>query len=439
MSELISRVLGLAIPVLGLVALVLHMGAVGLLHALRTYSRSRLEDYCRQRGHASRADAIAHDDESTERAAEALSTLTGLALAALLGAASDGFPAGYRADVMIAAALAGVAVGHVAAAVVGRVHAESVLERLWPLSGLLRLTMYPLTALHRSIERLAYRRSRGTNGTPRPASVEVEVPSTEASDQTELEAELPTGIRRMLQRLIELTRQDVSRLMVPASQIQMLPADVSGPAAARAFADSGYSRIPLYGESRDDIVGILYAKDLLARLVEDGDPTAINPRKLARPAIRVPETKNAAALLDELRSGSVQLALVIDEYGVLVGLISMEDLLEAFVGPIQDEHDEPPPPDPVVALGGSRYEVDASLTLDELNERLGLRLPTDEDYTTLGGLVLTELGHLPQPGEMVQHEGVEFTVLSVQGRALRRMLVRLCPQARDPAAPVSGT
>jgi CBS domain containing-hemolysin-like protein len=429
------HVLNVAIPLLGLVALLLHMAGVGLLHALRTYSRSRLEELCRRRGRAGRADAIAHADERTERAAEALATLTGLILAALLGAAADEFSSALRAEVLISVSLVAVAVGHVAAAVIGRVHAEAVLDRAWPLAGALRVAMAPLTGLHRAIERLAYRSSRPQ----RPASVEVEVPSTEADDESRLEADLPESTRRMLARLIELTRMDVGRLMVPAAEMQMLPASVSGPDAARAFAESGYSRIPLYGESRDDIVGILYAKDLLARLVEAGDPAAIVPRKLAREALRVPETKNAAELLDELRARSVQMAIVFDEYGVVVGLISLEDLLEAFVGPIQDEHDEPPPPDPVVTLGGSSYDVDAALPLDELNERLGLRLPTDEDYTTLGGLVLNELGHVPQPGETFRREGVEFTVLSVQGRAIRRLLLRLLPTAPDPAAPVPGS
>jgi CBS domain containing-hemolysin-like protein len=434
------RLLGVAIPVLGLLTLALHMAGVALRHALRTYSRSRLEELCLRRGHEERADAIAHADEPTERAAEALATLTGLVLAALLGAAADELGSALRAEVLIGVSLLVVAVGHIAAAVVGRVHAESVVDRAWPLAGALRLAMSPLTDLHRAIERLAYRRSRRGAGLARPASVEVEVLSlsTAADDETALDAELPDAIRDMLARLIELTRLDAARLMVPAAQMQMLPANVSGPVAARAFAESGYSRIPLYGVSRDDIVGILYAKDLLARLVEAGDPASIVPRKLAREALRVPETKNAAELLDELRARSVQMAIVFDEYGGVVGLISLEDLLESFIGPIQDEHDEPPPPDPVVTLGGSSYDVDAALPLDELNERLGLRLPTDEDYSTLGGLVLHALGHLPQPGETLRRDGVEFTVLSVQGRAVRRLLVRFLPATPDPAASVGG-
>lgn len=438
MAGVISHVLGLAIPLLGLLTLGLHMAGVGVLHALRTYSRSRLERLCEARGHPRRAEAVARHGDPTERAAEALSTLAGLGFAALLGAAVESSTLGPYVEWMILGAVGLMAVGHVTAAVVGRVHAERVLDRFWPLAGLLRLAMAPVTTLHGAIERLAYRSSSGGQNAPRPASVEVEIPQPEGEDPAELLPELPAGTRQMLQRLVALTRMDVDRLMVPASQIQMLPESIGGPAAARAFADSGYSRVPLYGESRDDIVGVLYAKDLLARLVEVSDPASIVPRELARKAISVPETKNAAALLDEMRSGSTQIAMVVNEFGVLVGMVSLEDLLEAFVGPIQDEHDKPPPPERVVTLGGSEYDVDASLPIDELNERLGLRLPTDQDYTTLGGLVLTKVGHLPQTGETIQHEGVELTVLSVQGRAIRRLLVRICPRTRDPAAPVSG-
>jgi CBS domain containing-hemolysin-like protein len=125
----------------------------------------------------------------------------------------------------------------------------------------------------------------------------------------------------------------------------------------------------------------------------------------------------------------VQLAIVLDEYGGVAGLISFEDLVEHITGPIDDEHDEPDGEDPIAPLGGSRYEVDAAVPLEELNERLGLRLPTDEDYSTVGGFVFTTLGHLPEPGETFRREGVEFTVESVEARTIRRLRLDLNPAA----------
>jgi CBS domain containing-hemolysin-like protein len=414
---------------LGLLALALHMGAVCLAHALRSYSRSLLEDRCARRGHPGRADAVARDDELTERSADGLATLTGLLLAGLLGSATDLFDSTLTADLVIVIALVLAAAGHVAAAVIGRVHAEAVIDRAWPLTGTLRLAMRPLTGLHRFIETAAYRRSKRGLGSPRPASVEVEIPSADVTEEQELEAELPDAIREMLARVVELTRMDVARLMTPASTMLALPATVAASAAARAFVDSGFSRIPLFGESRDDIVGILYAKDLFAAMVQAGDAGDVLPRKLARPPLFVPETKNAAELLQEFQQRRVQMAIVLDEYGGVAGLISFEDLVEHVTGPIEDEHDQPAGPADIVPLGGSRYEVDASVPLEVLNERLDLNLPTDEEFSTLGGLVFHELGHLPEPGATFRREGVEFTVLSLEGRTIRRLRLDLNPTA----------
>ena len=121
-----------------------------------------------------------------------------------------------------------------------------------------------------------------------------------------------------------------------------------------------------------------------------------------RPAYFVPETKNAFELLEELRTERRQIAIVLDEYGGVAGLVTLEDLLEELVGAIDDEHDIPTPADPVRQLGGSRYEVDATLPIESLNERLGLHLPTDGDYLTVGGLAFHVLGRVPEPGESFQ-------------------------------------
>ncbi|MCA1685239.1 MAG: hemolysin family protein [Planctomycetia bacterium] len=234
----------------------------------------------------------------------------------------------------------------------------------------------------------------------------------------------------MLQHAVALTRRDVSELMTPRSQITTLPSSVSARSAAQVFRESGKSRVPLYGETRDDIVGILYAKDLFPRMTDVGDPDAVViPRKLVRPAYCVPETKNAYDLLEEFRAKRTQIAIVLDEYGGVAGLITLEDLVEELVGAIDDEHDVPTPGDPVVPLGGSRYEVDAALDLETLNERLNLRLPTDGDFQTLGGFAFHELGHLPEPGATFRYGGMEFQVVEVADHSIRRVRIDLQPAA----------
>jgi CBS domain containing-hemolysin-like protein len=216
--------------------------------------------------------------------------------------------------------------------------------------------------------------------------------------------------------------------MTPRSAIVMLPGSVSAGTAARTFRQSGLSRIPLFGENRDDIIGILYAKDLFPRMTEFHDREETLPRSLLRPAHFVPETKNAYELLEEFRAQRTQIAIVLDEYGNVAGLITLEDLLEALVGAIDDEHDVPSLADPLVALDSSRFEVDATVELEELNERLTLRLPTDGDFLTVGGLAFHALGRVPEPGATFRSSDVEFTVLEVVDHAIRRVRLEIHPR-----------
>jgi CBS domain containing-hemolysin-like protein len=411
---------------LGLALFALHVAVVALARSLRTYSRSRLEELCEARRVAPCADEITREDEAVERAAEAMAVLTGLFLVALLVVLVDRAVPGLGPEVVIGIAVLVAAVGYLLAGIIGRVYPEPYLVAAWPFARLVRTVMLPFTAVTRGIEAFAYRRSGLADAPPRPQSVEIEIHSTDP-EEDDLENELPESARDMMERVIEMGRRHAYELMTPRSAMLTLPAAVSPAQAARAFIDSGYSRIPLFGETRDDIVGVLYAKDLFAAFNTSPGPAVI-PRKLAREPIYIPETKNAAELLDELRSRRVQLAIVLDEYGGVAGLITLEDLLEELVGEIDDEHDQPGPADPVVPLGDDSYEVDASIPLEDLNERLHLRLPTDEDYATLGGLAFTTLGHLPEPGATFEREGVAFTVLHVEGRSIRRLRLDL---ARD--------
>jgi CBS domain containing-hemolysin-like protein len=417
---------------LGLPMLVLHLLSVTLTKALRSYSRSRLELVCSRHGHPGRADEVAHHDERTERAAEVLAVISGLTLAALLGVLVDRLAPQLAEEAVVGIALLVGAVGYVLAGVAGRVFAERVLDALWPVALPLRAVTGPLTVGVRQVENLIGRLAEPPDVPPRPASVEVEIPA-DADNPEGDEPDLPESTRELLQHAYALTRRDVSELMTPASSIVTLPSTVAPRAAARVFCESGRSRLPLYGENRDDIVGILYAKDLFPRMTEADDPDAIVPRSLVRPAYCVPETKNAYDLLEEFRAKRTQIAIVLDEYGGVAGLVTLEDLLEELVGAIDDEHDVPTPDDPIIPLGGSRYEVDAGVTVEQINERLGLRLPTDEDFSTVGGFAFHALGHLPEPGAAFRHGGAEFQVVEVFDHSIKRVRIDL-----QPAQAVSG-
>ncbi|HEV3122448.1 MAG TPA: hemolysin family protein [Isosphaeraceae bacterium] len=413
---------------LGLPLLALHIISVALAKALRTYSRSRLEEICQRRGRPERAAAIALKDEYTERSAEALAVLTGLGLAALLGMVAGKVAPRLAVESVVGIALLLGALGHVAAGVIGRVHAEALLETLWPLASILRTLLTPLTTASRMVEAAAYHLARRSLSAPRPASVEVEIHSVPGEDPVRAqEAEIPDSTRSVLERVIELTRRDVAEMMTPWASVLALPASASLQVAAEAFRESGHSRIPLYGEHRDDIVGFLHVKDLFKTLVDPVQPIA-DIRQLARPVDFVPETKHAHELLEEFRIRRTHIAIVLDEYGAVSGMVTLEDLLEQIVGPIHDEHDLPPPSDPIVSLGNGLFEVDAAVPPEQLNERLGLHLPTDGDFQTVGGFAFNALGHLPEPGASFRHDGVDFTVMEVSENSIRRLMLNLQPE-----------
>jgi CBS domain containing-hemolysin-like protein len=413
---------------LGALLLGVHLVSVALLQALRSYSRSRLEERCESLGRPQRADDVAHQGEATDDAAEALAVITGLALAVLLAAVAPG--AGLLATPLpfIAAAVFVGMIAYFLAGAIGHVHAETVIDRLWPAAGLLRVVTRPFALARRLSEEAVALLARPGGGTPRPASVEVELPDDGESTAV-VEAELPESVRALIQQAVELTQRNVLELMLPRSAMVTLRASVSAGTAARTFRETGLSRIPLFGENRDDIIGILYAKDLFPRMTEPDAGDEISPRSLVRPAYCVPETKNAYELLEDLRSRRTQIAIVLDEYGNVAGLITFEDLLEALVGTIDDEHDVPSLADPLTPLGGTRFEVDATLELEQLNERLALRLPTDGDFLTVGGLAFHALGRVPEPGATFRFSEVEFTVLEVVDHAIRRVRLELQPRA----------
>lgn len=421
---MLGLILALAVPLL-----LLHLGAVGLSRALRVYSPSLLQDLCRKRSRAARAEMIAETDDATARAADVAATLTGLVLAGLLGVATPLIPGGGRA-LLLGGSLVGLAVARILADVAAHAGAESILDKSWPAANVLRRSLSPVNGLLRSVEARAYNRSHLDRPGPRPPSVELELPPSASDPESpETEPDLPPGIRSLLGRALTLANRAVDQAMTPRSAILALPATLRPEEAARSFIDSGFSRIPLYGQNRDDIVGILHAKDLFARMVDAPEAHNLDLRKLARAPLFVPETKNAAELLDEMRGRQAQMAVVLDEYGGVAGLITIEDLLEELVGEIHDEYDIPEPTEAVVSVGGSHFEVDAALPIEELNERLGLHLPTDDDFSTVGGLAFSTLGHLPEPGATFARDGVGFTVLEVEGHSIRRLRIELQPAA----------
>jgi CBS domain containing-hemolysin-like protein len=237
---------------------------------------------------------------------------------------------------------------------------------------------------------------------------------------------------QMINAVIELGERRVHEVMVPRVAIASLASDATLEQAIDLVIEVGHSRIPIYHDTIDEIVGILYAKDLLPYLKPDADPRP-PLRKLLRPPVLVPESMTVDDLLHEFQRRKVHLAIVLDEYGGTAGLVTIEDLLEEIVGEIQDEYDVEEPI--VVRLSDHEARVDGRADVDELLELfdLDLKLEDAEEYDTVGGLIYHRVGGVPSPGDMIEVDGLRLTVETTDGRRVGKVLVtRQVEKMRSP-------
>lgn len=242
----------------------------------------------------------------------------------------------------------------------------------------------------------------------------------EAVSEGELLGAVDEEQKEMIRSVFEFHETTVGEIMTPRTDIVAIPAHASFEQARETIVTAGHSRVPVYENSLDHIVGVLYAKDLLRlRPDEPFDVTAI-----MRSAPYVPETKTLDALLQEFRSSKVQIAIVLDEYGGTAGLATIEDILEEIVGEIDDEYDQRAPP-AILRIDDDTLELDARVHVSELNRELGLSLPEDRDYDTVGGFLFSAMGKIPARGEEYTCDNLHFCVLDAEPRRINRIRVRV--------------
>ena len=218
---------------------------------------------------------------------------------------------------------------------------------------------------------------------------------------------------------LEVAEMTVSDVMVPRSQMDVIEIDDAPAEVIAEMVETRHSRYPVIGENRDEVVGILLAKDLLAYLV---NPDAFSLKAVARPPIFVPETKRLNVLLREFRSQRNHMAIVIDEHGSVAGLVTLEDVLEQIVGEIIDEYDYDEEADNIVAETATKWRVKASTEIDAFNEKFGTTF-SDDESGTVGGLLMQEFARVPHRGESITLGGFKFTVLRADGRRVWLMTV----------------
>ena len=222
----------------------------------------------------------------------------------------------------------------------------------------------------------------------------------------------------MIEGVLQVSETQVRDVMIPRSQMDVIDISKTPDEFIPFVIETAHSRFPVIDEDKNDIIGILLAKDLLRYYAGE----AFNVRDMLRPAVFIPESKRLNVLLKEFRSNRNHIAIVVDEYGGVAGMITIEDVLEQIVGDIEDEYDFDETEDNIIRDADGRYRVKALTEIADFNEVLGTAF-SDEEFSTIGGLVVSKFGHLPKRGESTTFENLKFTALRADSRRLHSVLI----------------
>ena len=400
--------------------------------ALKRFSRSRLLELMEERGCA---DACSAFVDRTHR----LMLLTGAARAALVlvvflaahAYLAHRFPR-WETWVVYAAAFvaAGLLVSVFSVAIPmswGRYQPERLLAGSRFILTVMLVALNPLVSLLHAVDPVV-RRLIGVDAEGDSESQISDDVLSVVETHEEAHTVDPTQ-KQMIEAVFEFPTTTAGEIMTPRTDVYGIDAAASLEQIKAFVLEHGHSRVPVYEETIDNIVGILYAKDLLEFIHND---KPFDLRQVMRDALMVPESKSVRELLGEFKGRKVHIAVVLDEYGGTAGIVTIEDILEELVGEIEDEYESEEEAPPIRRIDDSAADVDARMHIDDLNDEMKLDLPEDEDYDTIGGFVFSSLGHIPEVGEAFEAEGVRFTVLGAERTRVTR--VRVQKLAPEPAA-----
>jgi CBS domain containing-hemolysin-like protein len=284
---------------------------------------------------------------------------------------------------------------------------------------LLGRLLTPVTRLFVMVANAAMSVLPGTGLRKGPFATYQEVRSS-SEDEVDDEEGDEHADRELISSIFDFGDTVVREVMVPRPDMVCVPAQITLDQTLEVALRAGYSRIPIFEGDTDNIVGVMYVKDVLKRIREGGSGS-MKVRALGRSPLFVPETKKVADLLREMQEQHVHMAIVVDEYGGTAGLVTIEDLIEEIVGEIVDEYDQEEPL--VEPIDEDTIRVDAKMPIDEVNELLGIELP-HEEWDTVGGLVFGLTGRVPVAGEKVGYDAVEFLTERVSGRRVQKVVIR---------------
>ncbi|MDQ3955864.1 MAG: hemolysin family protein [Actinomycetota bacterium] len=402
---------------LGVILLLLGGLMAAAEEAVRLIDRVRAHHLIDQkRKGAERVLKIAHDR------ARHLNSLAFLRVAAyasliavLLGDAAEDNAGGAIATVVVAVVLLFVGAELLPRALVRR-RADSLATSLSGLTYGVGRVLIPVGHSLAAAGRLLLRLRRGGDEETEGDGGNDEGRSGIGTEQPE---EIEEDERELIHSIFEFGDTVVREVMVPRTDMVAVPADCRTKDGLETITNAGYSRIPIFDGDTDNIVGVLYAKDLLKRIGDLDPDSPVGP--LGRAPLFVPEQKKVADLLREMQQQRIHMAIVVDEYGGTAGLVTIEDLIEEIVGEIVDEYDVEEPL--VEPISDDVIRVSARMRIDEVNEMLDVELP-HEEWDTVGGLVFGLMGRVPSPGEKVSYDSLEFMTEKVTGRRIQKVVIR---------------
>jgi putative hemolysin len=400
-------------------------------YTLRDFSRSRLNDICTRNNQQNRFGIILKKHEDTLLSVEIFFLFFSVGLISLFFAGLGLVPPiegsslewlTYASKWLLATLIL-VLTGGIFPWTISRVAGERFLYRLWPLLDTITLAMKPklkvLYGFDRLIHRLAGMPEPPRHGGQSDLTDEIRSVVDEGKREGVLESEAGT----MIHRVMELQEEDTAAIMTPRTEMNCISVESTLEEARTRLLELGHSRIPVIGETTDDIIGVLYAKDLLKH-VNSANNKTVKLADIVREPFYVPETTSIANLLETLKRKRVHLAIVVDEYGGVAGLVTMEDVLEEIVGEIVDEYDATEGTG-IRSTGPNVTEVEARVHIDDLNEQFDYELPEDSDYDTIGGFVFTQLGRVPEPNDSLTWNLLRITVLEADKRKIGKLRIEV--------------
>jgi CBS domain containing-hemolysin-like protein len=282
-----------------------------------------------------------------------------------------------------------------------------------------RYALYPLVAVMAAFDLPIRRLSGVADDEPANGEEAAKAEILQAAEEGAAEGAVGADEVEMIESVMEFGETRVGEIMTPRTDIFALPVETPWQEASGQIVAAGHTRVPVYEGDLDNIIGVLYAKDLLQFVARHEQ---VPLRNIMRKPYFVPETKPLDDLLREFKRRKVHIAVVLDEYGGTAGIATIEDLLEEIVGEIADEYDREQPQE-MKRLNEKTVEIDARMHIDDLNDALQLSLPEDEDYDTVAGFIFAQLGYIPQPGEKLDARGARFAVLAADERKITRLRV----------------